>query len=254
MRTRALHRDRGNAVILASAFITMALWFTSCRGGATAAILVSTNNPVPTITILSPIFPGQGSQCPGIGRVLAAGIQERYPRARQVVVAEEVSEVFAFPLLRLGAKGLPSFAEAHHKLAEALRVLAAVGFWVPRDLLSLFTDSTLGTMHARHVKASPANLSQREREVLDALLENLANKEIGDKLDMSERTVKFHVSSLLEKFSERRRTDLILLCFQDRSPGHRTVLLFRPSPCPKTVPLTDCQRGPGVIIFHPLLA
>jgi len=51
------------------------------------------------------------------------------------------------------------------------------------------------------------------------LLENLANKEIGDKLHISERTVKFHVSSLLEKFSVRRRTDLILLCFQDRATG-----------------------------------
>ena len=68
-------------------------------------------------------------------------------------------------------------------------------------------------------KPSPANLTQREREVLDALLENLANKEIADRLHISERTVKFHVSSLLEKFSVRRRTDLILLCFQDPSPG-----------------------------------
>ena len=151
--------------------------------------------------------------------VLVAGIQERYPRARQVVVAEKFSEVSAFPLLRLGAKGLLSYAEAHQKLPQALRVVAAGGFWVPRDLLSRFIDSNLGLMRGRYVQPSPANLTQREREVLDALLENLANKEIADKLHISERTVKFHVSSLLEKFSVRRRTDLILLCFQDRSPG-----------------------------------
>jgi DNA-binding NarL/FixJ family response regulator len=151
--------------------------------------------------------------------MLVAGIQERYPRARQVVVAEKFSEVYAFPLLRLGAKGLLSYAEAHQKLPQALGVVAAGGFWVPRDLLSRFIDSNLGLMRGRYVPPSPANLSQREREVLDALLENLANKEIADRLNISERTVKFHVSSLLEKFSVRRRTDLILLCFQDRSPG-----------------------------------
>ena len=61
-----------------------------------------------------------------------------------------------------------------------------------------------------------ADLSRREREVLDALLENLANKEIASRLNISERTVKFHVSNLLSKLGVRRRADLILLCFQHR--------------------------------------
>jgi DNA-binding NarL/FixJ family response regulator len=61
-----------------------------------------------------------------------------------------------------------------------------------------------------------SELSRREREVLDALLENLANKEIASRLNISERTVKFHVSNLLSKFGVRRRADLILLCFQQR--------------------------------------
>jgi len=151
--------------------------------------------------------------------VLVAGIRERYPNARQVVVAENFSEASAFPLLRLGAKGLLSYAEAREKLAEALRAVAAGGFWVPRDLLSRFIDSTLGMMRGQPVKLSPANITQREREVLDALLENRANKEIADRLNISERTVKFHVSSLLEKFSVRRRADLILLCYQEHIPG-----------------------------------
>jgi len=60
------------------------------------------------------------------------------------------------------------------------------------------------------------NLSRREQEVLDALLENLANKEIASRLNIAERTVKFHVSNLLSKFGVRRRADLILLTFQRR--------------------------------------
>ncbi|HXU20708.1 MAG TPA: helix-turn-helix transcriptional regulator, partial [Verrucomicrobiae bacterium] len=49
------------------------------------------------------------------------------------------------------------------------------------------------------------------------LLENLANKEVADRLHISERTVKFHVSNLLAKFGVRRRADLILLCYQRRA-------------------------------------
>jgi DNA-binding CsgD family transcriptional regulator len=55
--------------------------------------------------------------------------------------------------------------------------------------------------------------------VLNGLLENLANKEVADRLHISERTVKFHVSNLLAKFGVRRRADLILLCFQRRTAG-----------------------------------
>jgi len=54
---------------------------------------------------------------------------------------------------------------------------------------------------------------------MDALLENLSNKEIAAKLNMSERTAKFHVSNLLAKYGVRRRADLILLTYTqlDRS-------------------------------------
>ncbi len=160
------------------------------------------------------------SQAPRqITEVLVAGIQERFPRARQVVIAEKLTEAHAFPLLRLGAKGLLAYEEAYPLLPQALSVVAAGGFWVPRDLLSRFIDSNLGLRRERQIRTSPSHLSQREREVLNALLENLANKEIAGKLNISERTVKFHVSKLLEKFSVRRRTDLILLAFQDRATG-----------------------------------
>jgi DNA-binding NarL/FixJ family response regulator len=63
---------------------------------------------------------------------------------------------------------------------------------------------------------SAGELSQREQEVLDALLGSLVNKEIGSRLNISERTVKFHVSNILSKFGVRRRADLILLCYQKR--------------------------------------
>ncbi len=149
--------------------------------------------------------------------VLVAGIHDRYPTARQIVVAEKFSETTAFALLRLGAKGLLSYGEARQQLPRAIESVATGGFWVARKLLSRFVDSILGVVRGPRPGTGPANLSRREREVFDLLLENLSNKEIGDKLHISERTVKFHVSSLLAKFSVRRRTDLILLCFQTRT-------------------------------------
>ncbi len=51
-------------------------------------------------------------------------------------------------------------------------------------------------------------LSPRQREVLDHVLQDLSNKEIGARLNVTERTVKFHVSRLLAKFKARDRAGL----------------------------------------------
>ncbi|MFQ5778844.1 MAG: DNA-binding response regulator, partial [Terriglobia bacterium] len=147
---------------------------------------------------------------------LVASVLERFPRARLLVLAERFTEGNCYPLLRLGAKGLLNYTEAREQLPRALEAVARGGFWVPRSLLSRFVDSVLTELRGRRVLDAPVDLSRREREVLDALLENDSNKEIANKLHISERTAKFHVSNLLAKFGVQRRADLILLCYQHR--------------------------------------
>jgi DNA-binding CsgD family transcriptional regulator len=56
--------------------------------------------------------------------------------------------------------------------------------------------------------ACPTSLSARQREVLHAVMCNRANKEIATKLNITVRTVKFHISTLLSKFGVESRADL----------------------------------------------
>jgi DNA-binding NarL/FixJ family response regulator len=148
---------------------------------------------------------------------LIAGIIDHHPLARVIVVCEKLTEATSHTLLRLGAKGLLTYTEAIEQLPNALPLVSGGGFWVPRSVLSNFVDSILTDQQKRRLKPdSQAQLSRREREVLDSLLENVSNKEIASKLNISERTVKFHVSKLLNKFGVRRRADLILLCYQQK--------------------------------------
>ena len=153
---------------------------------------------------------------PAAGALLS-NILDKHNEARIIVVAEKFDAAESYSLLQMGAKGLLSYTEAREQLPRALPAVAVGGFWVPRSVLSGFVDSVLAGSHSRRLKVdSAADLSRREQEVLNSLLENLANKEIGNKLNISERTVKFHVSNLLNKFGVRRRADLILLCYQRR--------------------------------------
>jgi DNA-binding NarL/FixJ family response regulator len=154
---------------------------------------------------------------PAAGALLS-NILDHNPEARIIVVAEKFDSGESYSLLQLGAKGLLTYEEAREQLPRALPLVSNGGFWVPRAVLSGFVDSILGGSRSRRLKADTStDLSRREQEVLNSLLENLANKEIGNRLNISERTVKFHVSNLLSKFGVRRRADLILLCYQKRS-------------------------------------
>jgi DNA-binding NarL/FixJ family response regulator len=150
---------------------------------------------------------------PAATEALAAGILAAHPTGRLVAISEKLVESRAFALLRLGVKGLLTYSDAAEQLTRALRVVAGGGYWVPRTLLSRFVEASLTTGSRRPLITAAGDLTRREREVLEALLENLSNKEIASRLQVSERTAKFHVSNLLAKFGVRRRADLILLNF-----------------------------------------
>ena len=56
---------------------------------------------------------------------------------------------------------------------------------------------------------SPVQLTKREKEILQEVLQVFTNKEIAEKVHISVRTVKFHVSALLAKFGVASRMDLM---------------------------------------------
>jgi DNA-binding CsgD family transcriptional regulator len=77
------------------------------------------------------------------------------------------------------------------------------------DSLEGLTEKAEQLLQAGHSVGSSVKLTRREEEVLGGVMRSLANKEIAASLNLSERTVKFHVSSLLAKFRVRGRMELV---------------------------------------------
>jgi len=71
------------------------------------------------------------------------------------------------------------------------------------------TDKAQKLLEAGRAVKTHVKLTRREQEVLNGVVRSLANKEIAASLNLSERTVKFHVSSLLAKFRVRGRMELV---------------------------------------------
>ena len=78
-----------------------------------------------------------------------------------------------------------------------------------QDSLEGLAEKAEKLLQAGHSVGSSVKLTRREEEVLGGVMRSLANKEIAASLNLSERTVKFHVSSLLTKFRVRGRMELV---------------------------------------------
>jgi DNA-binding CsgD family transcriptional regulator len=77
------------------------------------------------------------------------------------------------------------------------------------EILEGLSERANKLLEAGRSAHSRVKLTRREEEVLAGLMKSLANKEIAATLNLSERTVKFHVSSLLAKFQVRGRMELV---------------------------------------------
>ncbi|MEW5854519.1 MAG: response regulator transcription factor [Myxococcota bacterium] len=154
----------------------------------------------------------------GDAEPLCRALIARRPDSRVVVTSRAFDELLALSLMRLGVRGFILYADVADQLPRAVPAVLQGGLWASRDLLTRFVDAVLPALRQGEVgMVQGTPLSRREREICDALLHNLSNKEIAQRLHISERTVKFHVSNLLQKFHVRRRADLVVLYSQGRA-------------------------------------
>jgi len=106
-----------------------------------------------------------------------------------------------------------------HHVASLLAVHCVTRGQTPKDfgvVVAAGEDLLMGLgMHAEklihdcQMFRSPIQLTRRQEEVLHEVLQNLSNKEIAGKVNLSVRTVKFHISALLGKFDVSNRMALM---------------------------------------------
>lgn len=108
--------------------------------------------------------------------------------------------------VQAGARGYLLKGAPREELFNAVRVVYGGG-----SLLQPIVTSKL----LRHIAETPVEpISPREREVLALMVRGLQNKEIAAQLVISERTVKFHVSSILAKLGAGNRTEAVTIALQ----------------------------------------
>ena len=125
-------------------------------------------------------------------------ILEKRPTARLVILSSYETQEDVYRAMKAGAKGYLLKEAPMEEIIDCIRVVARRQTWI---------SSRVGAHLANRV--SEHELTPRENEVLRELSAGKSNKEIGGALDISEATVKVHVTHILEKLKVTGRTEAI---------------------------------------------
>ena len=130
--------------------------------------------------------------------------------ARTIIFTAYDTDERILGALRAGARGYLLKGAARTEIFDAIRTVHAGGSL----LQPVVTNKLLQTMSRAERREETEPLTPREIEVHALLSQGLQNKEISARLFISERTVKFHVSSLMHKLGADNRTETVTIAAQ----------------------------------------
>jgi len=140
----------------------------------------------------------------------------RQPTTRVLILTTFGLDSYVYEALRAGASGFMLKDAPPEELAVAVRIVASGDAL----LAPAVTRAVIEEFARQPAAASPppppsvAELTPREREVLDLLVLGLSNPEICERLVISEATAKTHVARILQKLGVRDRVQVVVFAYE----------------------------------------
>ena len=119
--------------------------------------------------------------------------------------------------VRLGAMGVMLKLESSTCLFKAIRKVHSGEVWLNRSMIAAAMAEAVRTgaaMKTHPEQAKIASLTSRELQIITLLGEGLKNKQIGERLFISEKTVGHHLSSIFAKLELTDRLELLIYAYQ----------------------------------------
>lgn len=142
--------------------------------------------------------------------------RDRHSSPRIIVFTAFDNDERIIAALEAGANGYLLKGAPREEIFNAIRVTMQGGSLL-QPLIASKLLRHVGQYNERATTSSPVlleSLTERELEVLNLLAQGMPNKEIASRLVISERTAKFHVSSIMGKLGATNRTEAVSLAAQ----------------------------------------
>ena len=157
---------------------------------------------VPDVVMLDITMPGWG------GIVTAEKIAAACPATKVIMLTVMEDESKLLASFKAGARAYVLKGVSSQELARVIRSVAQGEVYVTPSLAA----GILVTLTRASMPQDPLEgLTERESEILKLVVQGLTNREIGDRLHLSEKTIKHYITNILEKLHVRSRMEAAML-------------------------------------------
>ncbi len=165
----------------------------------------------PDIVLLDVLMPGIS------GLDVVDKILEASPRSKVILLTSSESGEDLLKAIKAGARGYIVKTTPLPTLVESVGFVLQGGAVVSPEMGGKLFDTVAHLLKHREVSsARRPTLTGREVEVLQSIASGLTSKEIGDKLFISENTVKNHVRNILDKLGMRSRNEAVMSALREQ--------------------------------------
>lgn len=172
---------------------------------------------MPDVVLVDINMPGKN------GVEATADLIKEFPDAKVIMLSIHDDESYVTHALKSGALGYMLKEMDADEIVEAIKVVANGGSYlhpkVTKNLVAEFRrlseHENKGSFHQTEVRRPFHLLTKRECEVLQLLTDGQSNRAIGETLFISEKTVKNHVSSILQKMNVNDRTQAVVTAIKN---------------------------------------
>jgi DNA-binding NarL/FixJ family response regulator len=166
---------------------------------------------LPDLVLLDVSMPKGG----GLGALASIVALPAPPRVAMLTASEDGEDVMQ--AMKLGALGYILKGVGADELADLVREIAAGRPHIAPSLAGRLLIAMRGGPAAPARPADPlADLSRREEDILRLVAQGKSNREVGEELDLQEKTVKHYMTSILQKLQVRNRVEAAMLMREHR--------------------------------------
>ncbi len=144
-----------------------------------------------------------------------AQLKAAFPNARVLIIGDHCSSELQITVLKQGARGYFDYSSSVDNLSTAIRCVLMGEVWIERHVISGLIDALSQTPQITEQQQQALDsLSPKEHQVAELVSHGATNKKIAIEMEITERTVKSHLTAIFQKMGIRDRLSLAIF-FRD---------------------------------------
>ncbi len=149
---------------------------------------------------------------PGRGFEILRGLRALHPDLRAVMLLDTSQGEMILEAFRAGARGIFSKNDSIEILGKCLRKVYEGQIWANSEQMATLVEALASSHNIRAVDAKGLNLlSKRESEVVRGVAQGLSNRELAERLSLSQHTIKNCLFRIFDKLGVSSRVELLFM-------------------------------------------